>query len=80
MRNQKRPDIQSRLELTEQIRIITLPDFKVCSEIIAIKALWCWPKTDTWNTETEIIIDAFMTNWPISYLSNTYNVKKEQGF
>lgn len=38
MRNQKGPDHQSKLELAEQIGIITLTDFKMRSEIIVIKA------------------------------------------
>lgn len=78
MRNQKGPVHQSMLELTEQIGVITLTDFKMHSEIIVIKSLWHWLKTDTWDTETEIIIHALITNCPVSSLLRAHSVRKGQ--
>lgn len=78
MRNQKEPDHQSKLELTEKIGVITFTDFKMHSEIIVIKALWYWLKTDAWDTETEIIIHEFITICPVSNLLIAHNVRKEQ--
>lgn len=66
------------LERTEQIGVITLTDFKMHSEIIEIKLLWHWLKTDAWDTETEIIIHAFLTNCPVSHLLRAHSVRKEQ--
>ena len=66
------------LERTEQTGVITLTDFKMRSEIIVIESLWHWLKTDAWDTETEIIIHAFITNCPVSHLLRAHSVRKEQ--
>ena len=33
---------------------ITLPDFRQCCEVMAVKIDWFWPKMDTWVDEAEL--------------------------